>query len=176
MNRLDQIAQRLAGWQVQIDEATWEREIVGGLDVPVSFVGTFTHKHSAREVQLRCEVVSGEVQSSVVELRRFTDDELESLGIPMMRDYLALTAAVFVGHDLPIEQRAAGVAGIHRVRRRNAVGGKRLTEAARAYEMGGVEAVAQAMGVGERQAWRYVEKAIEAGLTEPRVRQKGARP
>ena len=168
--RFDSIAARLKGWTFRLTDRSSETVPVGELEVPTMFHGTFSFGQNRHLVHLYCRADASGITVDTIELQGFDVDELEHLGAPMMRDVLTLYAATVAGEPLPPGRRADAAADLHRRARRNAISDDRVALAATAYQRGGIKEAADELGVGERQAWRYVQRAIKDGIVEPRVR------
>ncbi len=173
-NRLSHIGERLRGWSFDLTERTPATTEVDDLDVPVAFSGTFSQGQNARLIHLTCSVRNGSVEVGTVTFQGFPLDAFDPFEVPAMLDVLTLFAATKSSVPLPAAERVGAADELHRRRRRNAVTTERVSEAAAAYDKGGVREVADVLNVGERQAWRYVERAIAAGLTEAKF-PKGVR-
>lgn len=170
---LQEIGSRLAGWSMEFDQRTEERATIAGLEVPVMFRGTFSRDQNRQLVHITCHVVDGQITTPTIEFQGFDVATFEALGLPAMLDVLTILVSTVGSAPLEADARPAAADELKRRRRRNAITDDRLREAAVLYERDGVDAVMAAFHVERRQAWRYIERAIKAGMVEARTRKTG---
>jgi hypothetical protein len=147
--------------RVTIGEAEGGREVT----VPQTFTAAFDLP-PAGMVRMRVETGQGRARIAEVEVTEpegagVTGVTIASIPVArLLESAVTYMAVMGSGAGIPASREAAGRAS----RRRRPVDDDRLQEVAAAHAYGGIEAVRDSQHVSERQAYRLLRQAREAGF------------